>query len=256
MRLVFLGSGSSGNATAIECGGSIVLIDAGFSARETLRRMCLVSLNPDDVRAILLTHEHTDHISGVRVLSKRLGVPVFATAGTLSAGRVAGSITDPRTIRAGDDFSIGSLGVSALQVSHDAAEPVGFRIESACGSIIGLATDTGTLPTNHDALGGCDVLAIECNHDEEMLENGPYPWFLKERIKSHRGHLSNTAALEVIGELAHDGLKAVVGLHLSRQNNCGEKVIDALSRRIDDLGLAAEVHVVAQQGICTLTLGE
>ncbi|MDP2400956.1 MAG: MBL fold metallo-hydrolase, partial [Actinomycetota bacterium] len=235
---------------------TIVLIDAGFSARETLRRMCRADLNPDDVSAILLTHEHTDHVCGVRVLAQRLNVPVFATAGTLSAGRVAGSIADPRTICAGDDFSIGSLGIRAFPVSHDAAEPVGFRIESTCGSIVGLVTDTGTLPIYHDALGGCDVLGIECNHDEEMLENGPYPWFLKERIKSHRGHLSNTAALEVIGELAHDGLKAVVGLHLSRQNNCGEKVIEAVSRRIDDLGLTSEVHVVAQQGICTLTLGE
>ncbi len=257
MRVAFLGSGSSGNATAIECDDGVVLVDAGFSARETLRRLCAAGMRTEDVRAILVTHEHTDHVSGVRVLAKRLGVPVYATAGTRAASRMDEFISDARSIRAGDTFRVSSLQVCAFNVSHDAAEPVGYRIEGSCGTVLGLVTDTGVLPADaNETLAGCNVLAIECNHDEDMLRDGPYPWFLKERIRSNRGHLSNAVALDAVERMACDRLRAVVGLHLSRQNNHADIVTRGLSERMARLGLTAQVHAIAQDGINTLVFGE
>lgn len=257
MRLAFLGSGSSGNATAIECGGDIVLIDAGFSARETLRRLCVAGLDPAGIRALFVTHEHADHVGGVRVLAKRLTVPVYATAGTRQAARLDLHVDDVRTISAEETITVGTLRLRAFDVSHDAVEPVGYRVEGGCGTTLGFVSDTGVLPPGStEALSGCDVLALECNHDEDMLAKGPYPWFLKQRILSSRGHLSNTAAVRFLESIAADRLRAVAALHLSHQNNESDLVRRMLAESIGRLCLDTEIHVVAQEGISTMTFGE
>lgn len=252
LRVVLLGSGSSGNATLVRSGDDVVLIDAGFSARETLRRLTEAGADPCSIRALLVTHEHTDHVSGVRVLARRLGIPVYATAGTRRAMRQAEEIDDLRAMTPGEPFGIGALEVLPFRTSHDAAEPVGFRITARSRVSFGLATDTGVIDDSMlEALAGCHILAIETNHDERMLAEGPYPYFLKQRIASDRGHLSNAAALVAVERLAHDGLRAVVGVHLSQENNSPHIAGPALGDALARLGLDA-ITATASQHVCTL----
>lgn len=256
LEVAFLGSGSSGNATFIASGDDALLIDAGFSARETLRRIAEAGADATHVRAILVTHEHTDHVSGVRVLAKRLDVPVYATSGTWSGIRQSHEIEDRHRIVPGEELRIGTLEVLAFRTSHDAAEPVGYRVTGSCGTSFGLMTDTGVAtPEALEALAGCDLLGIETNHDERMLENGPYPYFLKQRIASDRGHLSNAAAMAALETLAHDGLRMVMGLHLSQENNAPTLVARTLEAALARIGVAAASGPVAQH-VCTLPTRE
>lgn len=257
MRVAFLGSGSSGNATAIESDGAVVLVDAGFSARETLRRLALAGMSAEKVRAVLVTHEHADHASGIRVLTRRLKVPVYATAGTVAAAGIDACVADPRRVKAGDTFSVASMRIHAFALSHDAVEPVGYRIEGACGTAFGIATDTGVLTCDaHEALTACDVLALECNHDEDMLRNGPYPWFLKQRILSSVGHLSNHSACRSIERLLSGRLETIVGMHLSQQNNDAELVRDCLTDMLRREDHPATVKVASQNAGLVLAFGE
>jgi len=257
MRTAFLGSGSSGNATAVESEGQVILVDAGFSAREPLRRLGLAGMRPEDVRAVLVTHEHTDHIGGVQILAKRLGIPVYATAGTGETAGMHEWNVDFRRVDTSESFAVASLTIQAFALSHDAAEPVGYRIESCSGESLGLVTDTGVMPSSAiEVLSGCTILAIECNHDEKMLQTGPYPWFLKRRIASDQGHLSNVAAFQVIERLASDRLEAVVALHLSRQNNHAGIVRDGLETQLRQIGLACQTKIIAQDAGCVVPLGE
>lgn len=209
----------------------------------------------EEIRAILITHEHTDHTAGVRILAKRLNVPVFASSGTRRAGRLDYLIEDVRGLEAGEETSIAGLRVRAFRTSHDAADPIGFRFDAATGDSFGLVTDTGEFtPEAAEALTGCTFLGIEHNHDETMLANGPYPHFLKRRISSSFGHLSNTAASEALLQLAHDGLQAVAGLHVSRTNNRSEIVSGSLSASISSVGLDIPVTCVAQDRPCMMPL--
>ncbi len=240
LEVTFLGSGSSGNATLVRCGDAAVLIDSGFSARETMRRLSEAGADHGEVRAILVTHEHSDHVSGIRVLAAKLDVPVYATRGT-QRGAPAGALTrNTVTLTPGEPLAIAGMEVLPFSVSHDAVEPVGFRITGSCGTSFGLVTDSGVMtPEALEALNGCELLGIECNHDPDMLRNGPYPWFLKERIASSRGHLSNAAALDAIEVLAHDRLRAVFGVHISSKNNTHELVAEQLRATLTRLGLDA-----------------
>lgn len=247
LSVVFLGSGSSGNATAVRWAGGTVLLDCGFSARETMRRLSEHDIPAEEIRAVLVTHEHNDHARGVRVLARRLGVPVYATAGTLSATSLERDIDDPRRVRAGEQYSIDDLVVTAFAVSHDAAEPVGYRFRSPDGATLGVVTDTGHLtPEAAEALVGCTLLGIECNHDIEMLNRGPYPWFLKQRILSTRGHLSNDAASAAVRLLAHDDLESVFAMHVSRTNNVPGLAVSAVTQTLVELGLEIPVTPIAQ----------
>jgi len=239
----------------VESDGAVVLVDAGFSAKETLRRLALAGMQAADVRALLVTHEHSDHTAGIKVLAKRLKVPVYATAGTIAAREMEMCLADARRIRAGESFSVASLRIHAFNVSHDAAEPVGFRIEGGCGGVFGLMTDTGVLTTDaHEALIDCDGLAIECNHDENMLVTGRYPWFLKRRIASDVGHLSNDAACRSIEKLLSNRLQTIVGMHLSQQNNDPALVRDGLHSLLRSFDHPARFRVVSQNAGLVLTL--
>jgi len=239
VRVVVLASGSAGNALVVQAGGTSVLIDCGLSQRALAKRMVAAGLDPDGLDAVLLTHEHGDHVRGVEMLVRRLGLPVLATAGTVAAldaaAMVEGSLVSGRPVRIG--------GVTAVPVatSHDAAEPVGFVLDDGSASV-GVVTDTGV--ATHlllDRLAGCHALLIECNHDPDMLRLGPYPWPLKQRIASRTGHLSNAQSRDAIEVLAHDGLEVVVGMHLSRENNVPELVRRELARPLAGSGIRVAV---------------
>jgi phosphoribosyl 1,2-cyclic phosphodiesterase len=225
MELTVLASGSKGNCAYLRGARGALLIDAGLSARETLRRLEAAGGDASLVEAILVTHEHIDHVRGVDVLARRLGVPVYATGGTLEAySRKCGTSAEVRVCRYGEQFVVGDFSIEPFAASHDAREPCGFSI--AEGDLrIGCCTDTGTVTTSmFDKLASCDAVLLESNHCPNMLENGPYPAYLKSRIRSKRGHLSNPDAARCLQRLA-DHIHMAVLAHVSEINNTPEKVL-------------------------------
>ncbi len=247
LRVVVLGSGSGGNAVAVTDGATTLLIDCGFSAKETSRRMAMAGLDASRVCAVLVTHEHSDHIRGVDVFARRHGCSVFATRGTRRAAGLDAIATEVRSLTAGEPTRVGSFAVIPFRISHDAAEPVGFRLEADCGERFGIATDTGVLtPEAFEALADVDILGIESNHDLSMLANGPYPQFLKTRIRSDQGHLSNPDAAEALEKLASARLRRVLALHRSSTNNSPTIVKRTLVARSEAIGLRVPIDVARQ----------
>lgn len=217
MRISLLASGSSGNAAVVEAGGTCVLIDCGISCRQLVARMEALGIDPGRIEAVLLTHEHDDHVKGLEVFLRRHPVPVLATPGTVQG--MAAPPARAETLTCGRELRLGALTVLPVPTSHDAREPVGFLLESA-GHRVGFVTDTGVVTQLlAERLTGCHALLLECNHDRDMLRVGPYPWPLKQRIASRTGHLSNEQSCGALDRLVHSGLEVVVGLHLSRTNN-------------------------------------
>ncbi len=226
MELTVLASGSKGNCTYIRGESGALLIDAGLSARETLRRLANVGADTSLIEGILVTHEHIDHIRGVDVLARKLHVPVYATGGTLEAFmEKCGSISaDTRRCRCNEAFAVGDFSVEPFAASHDAREPCGFSITE--GDLrAGCCTDTGTVtPAIFDHLASCDGILLESNHCPKMLKEGPYPAYLKSRIRSRRGHLSNPDAARCLQQLAGRIHMAILA-HVSEINNTPEKVL-------------------------------
>jgi phosphoribosyl 1,2-cyclic phosphodiesterase len=214
-----LASGSKGNAVYIESGQSRILIDAGLSATELRRRLAGIGVSADDLHAILVTHEHGDHCRGVGVLARRHRVPVYLHPATHGALPLLGTIPELREFEVGRTIGLRDLQIYPFQVTHDAAAPVGFTIDTPEGKI-GLATDLG-LATRlvTEQLKDCRVLILESNHDEQLLLSGPYPWHLKQRIRGHHGHLSNTASAQLLSALLWEGMESVFLAHLSEVNN-------------------------------------
>ena len=247
LRVVFLGSGSGGNAVAVTDGSTTLLIDCGFSAREVARRMAVAGLDPQSVATILLTHEHSDHLRGVDVFARRHSCSVHATRGTRMAAGLDHLDTEVNTLVPGEPVTIGSLVVVPFRTSHDAAQPVGFRIETTGGEVFGLATDTGVLTDEtREALTGVDLLGIESNHDLMMLDNGPYPSYLKRRIRSELGHLSNRDAADALEALISPRLKRVFALHRSDTNNTPSLAKRVLLARLAALDARVPVLVAPQ----------
>ncbi|PKL56442.1 MAG: MBL fold metallo-hydrolase, partial [Methanomicrobiales archaeon HGW-Methanomicrobiales-5] len=198
MRCTTLASGSKGNCFFIEGENSALLIDAGLSAKETLGRIAAAGLDAGHISAVLVTHEHGDHIRGLDVLIRKLNIPAYATEGTLHDflhyRRTSDKPVDCRVCRYDNEFAVGDFFIEPFATSHDAAEPCGFVIREN-GLRFGYCTDTGILtPQMVDRLMRCDGIVLESNHCPDMLANGPYPESLKRRIRSKRGHLSNQAA--------------------------------------------------------------
>jgi len=220
MRMWLLGSGSRGNAVVLESGGSRLLVDAGFAPSILLDRMRRAEIAPESIEAVVVTHEHTDHIRGVRVLCERFGWAAYATAGTVTASR---DLTDCGAIqfRAGDGISIGDMDLLSVRSSHDAAEPVILVVTSrSTGARTGIAYDLGFATQSvSDALRDLDMLVLEANHDEVMLHSGPYPASVRTRIAGRNGHLSNSSAGQLAREVAHRGLRQIVLAHLSEKCN-------------------------------------
>jgi phosphoribosyl 1,2-cyclic phosphodiesterase len=222
-----LASGSRGNSAIIRSASTTILVDAGISCRETFKRMKAAGDDPHILSAILITHEHTDHVYGLAVLARKLNVPIFMTDATHQAWAraVRDSVGEKPEVgklelfSSGCRFQIGDIAVTPFTIPHDAADPVGFAFRSE-GIKVAIATDLGYIPPNVcDHLRGCDVLVIESNHDVEMLRGGPYPWSVKQRVMSRVGHLSNDALADFFAS-DYDGSAAYVVLaHLSEQNN-------------------------------------
>ena len=219
MRLWVLGSGSKGNAVLLECGETRVLVDAGFSARMIGARLRSIGVAPESVDALVLTHEHSDHVRGVEVAVRQWGWPVFGTPGTLAA--LAGLPSPATTLAPDARIVIGQIALEPVRTSHDAAEPVAYVATSSCsGMRAAIVTDLGVVtPGVAAAVRHADVLVLESNHDEQMLRDGPYPYHLKRRIAGDHGHLSNTAAARLACEAVHRGLQHLVLAHLSETNN-------------------------------------
>jgi phosphoribosyl 1,2-cyclic phosphodiesterase len=239
-----LASGSSGNSILISSKGTNVLIDAGLTCKELTRRLGLAGSRVEDVSAVIITHEHIDHIRGAGVLSRRHGTPVFMNAATLEgASRSIGAVPSVRTFTTGDTLKLGDLTVQTYPLSHDAAEPIGLTIRNGSGRI-GVALDMG-YPTKlaRERLRGSNALILEFNHDPEMLRQSDRPWEVKQRILSKRGHMSNEDALEFLCELVHDELRAVVLAHISREANCRETLRSLVSERLNKIG-RADIQII------------
>jgi phosphoribosyl 1,2-cyclic phosphodiesterase len=235
MRMTILASGSKGNATVLSSSQCSILVDAGISCRETLKRMKAAGEDPGKLTGILISHEHNDHVTGLAVLARKLRVPVYITEATYDAWRRCTRDAEGKParlerlehFRAGKTFSIGDIAVSPFTTSHDAVDPCGFTFRAG-GIKFGIVTDLGYMSANvKDALRGCDGLMIESNHDLEMLRTGPYPWMVKQRIMNKKGHLSNTALAEFFSG-DYDGQAAFLVLaHLSEHNNHPELARDS-----------------------------
>lgn len=218
IHLHILASGSKGNACVVEGPEGSVLIDCGISRRELFSRAGALGVDMDRVQALLLTHEHSDHVSGVTVLCNHAEFGLYATAGTVAARSYLAKLPF-NLVEPGDTIGVAGMAVRIFHTSHDVADPVGFRFECP-GDALGYCTDTGVLTSEaYEALAGCRILALESNHDSGMLERGPYPAFLKARVRSTGGHLSNGQAAEALPQLITDDTEAVVAMHISEKNN-------------------------------------
>ena len=222
-----LASGSKANCALIASNTTRILVDAGLSCRETFKRLKAAGQTPEGLSAILITHEHSDHVTGLQRLAIKLNVPIFLTAPTHHAWNRMIRDQDGETpqlakaehFSSGRSFQIGDIAVTPFTIPHDAIDPVGFTFRTE-GVKIGYATDLGYMPVSvRDQLRGCDVLVIESNHDLEMLRSGPYPWSVKQRVMSRVGHLSNDALAEFFSNDYDGGAAYVVLAHLSEQNN-------------------------------------
>jgi len=235
LAICILASGSRGNAVYISGGSTSILIDAGLSGIEIERRLNSKGLHPEDLDAIIVSHEHTDHIQGVGVLSRRFNLPVYISSKTEKAAvSQLGNVRVIKNFKCGSTFMIKDLSIHPFSISHDAEDPSGFTVNQN-GTKIGLATDLGIATSMvKEHLKGCSLLILEANHDEDMLLNGPYPWPVKQRIKSRTGHLSNEASKNLLKEVQHDRLKYVILAHLSKTNNTPQKALSEVGRAITD----------------------
>ena len=282
MRVHILGSGSEGNAVVIDSGQQRILVDAGFGVRELARRLKSVDVEPESVSALIITHEHQDHVAGAGAAARRWHWPVYATAGTLKArGRTAGDgnrspenslpvsvsiepvqkaagkkkrivkhIVDTRTEVAMDDFSI-----RFIKAPHDAREPVSLiATVKSTGQRVGIAYDIGHLTERFiRSFSECDVLLLESNHDAQLLRTGPYPWSVKQRVAGPNGHLSNAECGLMARELVHRGLRHLVLCHLSHVNNRPEIALKSMRATLRGAGFRGTLQAAPQHS--TVTLG-
>jgi len=229
VRFASLGSGSEGNGLLIEAGATRVLIDCGFGVRDTVARLARIGVEPETIDAIMVTHEHNDHIGGVGAFAARYGATVWLTFGTLAV--VAERFAElPRVcgFDSHDVFAVGDIEVRPFPVPHDAREPVQFVCSDGQWRL-GVLTDLGVITPHVEAsLSGCDGLVLECNHDADLLANGDYPYSLKLRIGGKFGHLDNGMAAALLAKIDTSRLKHLVAAHLSQHNNRPELARAAL----------------------------
>lgn len=239
-RLCPLFSGSSGNSYYIGSRSAGLLIDAGRSARQLDSMLKVCGVDPMAIQGILVTHEHSDHVSGLRVFARKYGLPVFASPGTLEAMESVLEGVEAHPAERG--LQLAGMTVNPFSTSHDCAEPLAYRIETADGRIFTLSTDLGYLSDEvKENLLGTDFAVIESNHDLEMLRNGGYPYYLKKRILSDHGHLSNTACAGFLPELARSGTKRFLLAHLSAENNSPSVALEAALGALTRAGYVKDV---------------
>ena len=234
MWFASLGSGSKGNATLVRSADTLLMVDCGFSMRETTRRLAALDVQPEQIDAILVTHEHSDHCAGVASLSRRFQIPVYLTHGTAGTGRCDGSHS-LLCFNSEDSFAIGSLQVKAVTVPHDAAEPCQYRLSSG-GRSLGILTDLGSItPHVLDNYRDCHSLLLEFNHDLPMLQAGSYPPALKRRVGGDWGHLNNLQAAQLLRDLGAGRPGQLVVAHVSQNNNSRQRAEEALLSVLDSL---------------------
>jgi phosphoribosyl 1,2-cyclic phosphodiesterase len=232
-----LASGSSGNATFVAAGRTRILVDAGLSFRELSRRLAEIGEDPKHLDAVLISHEHSDHVGGLPVLAKRHPVPIYLTHRTAPTIDWNGAVPHVQTFQAGSRFSLGDIEVDTFTIPHDAADPVAFAFRAE-GVRIGIVTDLGYIPESVKyQLQGTDLLILESNHDLEMLRVGPYPWPVKQRVMGRNGHLSNDDMERFVREDMDSRTAMLVLAHLSENNN-----------------FPAQVRLVAQQALASRSL--
>lgn len=234
MRFASLGSGSKGNATLVQAVDTLVMVDCGFSLRETTRRLSLLGIEPRQLDALLVTHEHSDHSNGVAALSRKYQIPVYLTHGTAGSGRCDGS-HELRCFNCEDSFDIGALRIKAVAVPHDAREPCQYLL-SWRGQSLGILTDLGSVtPHVVDNFRQCRSLVLEFNHDLPMLLAGSYPPQLKRRVGGDWGHLNNNQAADLLRQIDAAALEHLVVAHISEQNNSRGQAEQALLSVLDKL---------------------
>ena len=245
MRFASIGSGSEGNGLIVEAGATRILIDCGFGIRDTVVRLERIGVAPASVTAILVTHEHGDHVGGVPAFAARYEIPIWLTFGTLEVlGERFAGMERVYGFDSHDRFAIGELEVRPFPVPHDAREPVQFVITDGMFRV-GIVTDLGTTTRCVEAsLNGCDALVLECNHDPGLLEQSDYPASLKQRISGRFGHLPNDGAATIVRAIDTSRLQHLIAAHLSKQNNTPAMARAALS---DALGCASDWIGIATQ---------
>ena len=254
MRLAILASGSTGNCTLVSCGDKHLLIDAGISARRITAALRELGLAPEKIGAVLITHDHSDHIQGLRNFALNRKIPVFAScAATEAICRATGCPAESLSaLEPGRPLRLDGFGITCFPTPHDAPGSLGYRISGADGTL-GYATDTGTVtPEMLEGLRGTDTAVIEANHDPEMLRAGRYPPYIKERIRSPLGHLSNESCGRLAAALAGTGTKRLILAHLSRENNTPGKAREAVAAALAEAGRTAELFVAPERGVLEL----
>ncbi len=239
LELCSIASGSSGNCICVGSADCHVLVDAGISGKKIENGLHAIGLDARQMQGILITHEHIDHVAGLGVMARRYGLPMYATQPTIDAicgmtnlGKIDKGLFHP--IAGGEDFAIGDLQIHPIPISHDAAQPVAYRMRSG-DYTLAVATDMGTYtPQIVRELSYLNLLLLEANHDIRMLETGPYPYPLKQRIMGDRGHLSNERSGQLLGSLLHDNFGAVMLGHLSKENNYAELAYETVRIEVTD----------------------
>jgi phosphoribosyl 1,2-cyclic phosphodiesterase len=246
MRFSILASGSTGNAVYVETDETRLLVDAGLSGKQLEQHLKTVGVDPVSIQALLVSHEHIDHVKGLGVFSRRYNIPVYMNEPTWQALPSSVGAIDERNRRVfvtGTTWGIGNLTIHTFPVSHDAAEPVGFRFEHD-GHVLALVTDTGYVSQRiKDVVSGADVLIFESNHDVEMLRMGAYPWNVKRRILSDVGHLSNEDAGEALADILTGNGEDVYLAHLSRDNNLTELAHMTVKQMLEEAEFTIGHHV-------------
>ncbi len=248
MRFASLGSGSRGNATLVASTRTTVLIDCGFSMREVRVRLESLGQDPAAISAVLITHEHADHVQGIGALARRYRLPVWSTSGTLAAAAgTLGELPEVRTFTSHELLRIGDIDIEPITVPHDAREPSQFVFVHG-GLRLGLLTDTGRItPHILEQLAACDALMLEFNHDVDMLARSEYPPSLKQRIRGPLGHLSNHQAADLLRRLDTSALQYFMAMHLSEKNNCREQVRRLAAEALDQT--PEWVDIARQDGV-------
>lgn len=246
VRFCPLVSGSSGNSTYIGNGDTHILIDAGVSCKQLVEHIRQLGVEPEQISALFLTHEHIDHIKGAGVLSRKYNIPVYATPGTWQGiGNTVGDFApeNVRYVMAGQMTVVGDVCVKPFAIPHDTIEPVAYSVFTESRKLT-VATDIGhATDTVRENIYDSDVLLFEANHDIEMLKNGSYPWPLKKRILGERGHLSNVASGETLGEIMSGRLKYIFLGHLSKENNEPHLAYETVNNILDGCGIKTGKHV-------------
>ncbi len=248
-----LASGSRGNSILVESNKVRVLVDAGLSCKEICRRLNSIDVDPGSIRAILVTHEHIDHIAAIPVFTRRFGTPVYTTRLTATALSRGGSLSENvkkiEIINAGQPFAIEDFQIHPFAISHDAADPLGFRFEVG-GAALATCSDLGIVTRLVcDRLSHCQAVFCESNHDPGMLKNGPYPPFVKSRVAGKFGHLSNNECKNLIENIYHSGLENIVLSHLSQNNNTPRLAFDKTKDFLDKIGAKTDLKVAFQDKV-------